>query len=388
MKRVALVGLYKCDNLGDPILAKCTEWLTKNSNDSLQIVKRLSLDTIRIQTKSNPTLISRICLSILGRFGSPLFYEKYLYYFTYKYFLERIIDVDVIIIVGGGLIKYKAQYFWIFLPAVIDAAKKRNKKVILNAVGVEGYDEDDYRCQKLKKALHSSCVQYISTRDDYKTLIESYFDGASGIVCENVADPAVWTSECYGIKKSFDNKSKVIGLGVARGDIFRDHGINVTPEEIINIYSSIAIRLVKEGYSVEIYTNGASCDSSMVDEVSKRVKNLGYQIQSKIPTNDIELIDMISKYNAIIATRLHSCIIAYSMDIPAIGLVWNDKLKLFGEKIGNSSYFITHENFNDAFIFDNFRKAIEQGYDKSLRDNFRNTIKESIDSIVYNICQE
>ncbi|MEE1082585.1 MAG: polysaccharide pyruvyl transferase family protein [Paludibacteraceae bacterium] len=378
--KVALVGLYFENNFGDPIIAKCTEWLLKNSNDSLQITKRLSLDKIRIQTKSNPTLVSRICLSVWGRFGYSFFYEKYLYYFTYKYFLEQLQDVDVIIIVGGGLIKYKAQYFWIYLPAMIDAAEKLGKKVIVNAVGVEGYDEDDYRCQKLKKALHSFSVRHISTRDDYKTLMESYFDGAPKIACENVADPAVWTSECYGIKKRLDNKSKVIGLGVARGDIFRDHGINVTPEEIINIYSSIAIRLIKEGYSVEIYTNGASCDSSMVYEVSNRVQNLGYQIQSKIPTTDIELIDMISKYKAIIATRLHSCIIAYSLEVPAIGLVWNDKLKLFGEKIGNPSYFITYENFNDAFIIDNLQEAMGQEYDKSIRDKFRNTIKDSIDS--------
>jgi polysaccharide pyruvyl transferase WcaK-like protein len=381
--RTALVGLYNCNNLGDPILAKCTEWLYCNCGDSIQISKRLSLDILNIILKKEQSLIYRICVFLKLRFGYSKFYEKYLSFFTYKYYLRELQDVDVVIIVGGGLIKYKAQNFWLFLPSVIKAAEKLKKKVIINAVGVEGYDRYDYRCQKLKRALHSHCILQISTRDDYNTLVSSYFDGNPQIDCVNVADPAVWTSECYNMKRNKDISTGIIGLGIARGEIFIDHGIDVSSEAIKKIYCSIAINLIKMGYTVEIYSNGASCDSSMVSEVFRYVCDLGYSnIRSRIPQTDVDLIEMISSYDAIIATRLHSCIIAYSLEIPAIGLVWNDKLKLFGEKIGSPSYFITHENFNETLIINKLQEAMTRGYEKNIRDNFRKTIKDNVDLII------
>ena len=53
---------------------------------------------------------------------------------------------------GGGLIKFKRENFWQYVPEIIDVAQEQDIPVFLNAVGVEGFDGSDERCLKLKGA--------------------------------------------------------------------------------------------------------------------------------------------------------------------------------------------------------------------------------------------
>ena len=82
------------------------------------------------------------------------------------------------------------------------------------------------------------------------------------------------------------------------------------------------------------------------------------------PENQNEYIDILTSFNSIIAARLHANIIATSYNIPSIGLVWNNKLTLFGKSIGFENRFIKKENFFDSkLIVNELEKAIEKGYD-------------------------
>lgn len=102
----------------------------------------------------------------------------------------------------------------------------------------------------------------------------------------------------------------------------------------------------------------------------------------QIPQTPDELITIISEYKGIISARLHSCIIAYSLGIPAVGLVWNDKLKLFGKNIEAEDYFISHDKFSAEYIIQQFRKALAHGYPEATKEQFRQTIKDSTKDIV------
>lgn len=381
---LALVGLYDCNNFGDPILAKCTEWLYSNSiyGENIAICKRLVTDAIYLHVRRNPSFMERVVQYLLRRFGFKFFFERYLYRATYRYFRKELTGMNAVVFVGGGIIKYKAQYFWLFVPAIIKAAEKLNISVFFNAVGVEGYDANDYRCRHLKKALSSKCVKHISTRDDFKTLHDNYFDTQPCILLTDVADPAVWTKEVYSINiKDMSQNKNTIGIGVARGDIFRDYGIYISPEFVYDLYFEIALVLIKKGYQVEIYTNGAGCDEQMAFNVHKRLKDSGYDVSIKIPTSPEKLINQISFYKGIIATRLHSSIIAYSLNIPAIGLVWNDKQRFFGKKIHSEEYFIQSSEFVADVIVERLDIALKRGYDLITKQVFRDTIVEDINSV-------
>ena len=78
---------------------------------------------------------------------------------------------------------------------------------------------------------------------------------------------------------------------------------------------------------------------------------------------------------------MHACIIAYSLDIPAIGLCWNDKLKLFGENIGYPQRFIEPENMNEDYALEELKEAIKNNYDKKNKEKFLQTQIQSIQDI-------
>ena len=85
-------------------------------------------------------------------------------------------DLDVLIFVGGGLIKFKQQNFHYIITDIIKVAQDLKIPVVFNSVGVEGYDLQDVNCQMLKHAINSKCVKAISTRDDFDLLKNSYIE--------------------------------------------------------------------------------------------------------------------------------------------------------------------------------------------------------------------
>lgn len=99
-----------------------------------------------------------------------------------KYYRKEIADCQLVVVVGGGLIKYTTQYFGTGLRGLLKAAKKNHVKVIFNAVGVEGYDSANSRCKELKYILRHSAFQSVTTRDDIETLRRDYFDGHPSLV--------------------------------------------------------------------------------------------------------------------------------------------------------------------------------------------------------------
>lgn len=221
----------------------------------------------------------------------------------------------------------------------------------------------------------SPALIHVFTRDDLETLISKYYDNYPQRPILRVADPAVWASEVYGITK---NQSSVIGIGIARGEIFQDNGISVNPEEIRELYKAIVEKLIDEGNTVEVFTSGLPADNAFAELVCADLRVDGKNIYCRYPSCAYQLVEIISNYQAIVALRLHACIIAYSLEIPAIGLVWNDKLSLFGRNIHAEDNFIKHKDFNSEYIVKQLYWAINRGYNSNIRLNFRQTIISDI----------
>jgi len=76
---------------------------------------------------------------------------------------------------------------------------------------------------------------------------------------------------------------------------------------------------------------------------------------------------------------LHSCIVSYSLDIPAIGLAWNDKLLFWGKEIEKPERFFDFNELDYMKVIDVMEKAIKEGYDKEYKAKFMNSIYDFID---------
>ncbi|MFP4854635.1 polysaccharide pyruvyl transferase family protein, partial [Paraburkholderia sp. BR14264] len=100
------------------------------------------------------------------------------------------------------------------------------------------------------------------------------------------------------------------------------------------------------------------------------------------PKSTHEFIEMISNCDAIIGARLHACITAYSLDIPSIGLVWNEKLELFGELIGKKENFINVNQFDAKHIVETLQKNRNDYYDIKQRNVLKGLTEEYIERFI------
>ena len=261
-------------------------------------------------------------------------------------------------------------------------AENNNIPVCLNSVGVEGYDENNIKCRVLKKALNRKCIKIKTTRDDIDRL-KKYINNKKDIILKKVSDIAVYTNVVY--KKEKVKNSNCIGLGVSRGNLFIDNGIKYSEEKLLILWKNIINKLEEKNKNWKIYTNGLEADNIFARKLLER---WGYSKDKLIiPNSPEELIDSIASFKGIIATRLHSNIIAYSLKIPAIGLVWNEKLKMFGESIKYPERYFEIKDFDANKIIQALEKAIEEGYTNVSLDKYRESVKEELEYFIRTYCK-
>ena len=293
--------------------------------------------------------------------------------FTEDY--EMVSKSDIIVFDGGGIIKYKYEKFYYYISQILERAQEHEIPVYFCGVGVEGYDETDERCQILKKALRYPCVKGISVRDDLKTLQTDYLQDLNTPCCQ-VWDPAVYTEKVYGIHRN--SKSNVIGLGIIRYKIFEDNDIpQIGKEKQLTMWKSLTEELEVRGYEWKLFVNGAKDDYLFALEVLEYLGKMEEREKYLFPrpTESRELVETIASFKGVVAARMHSNIIAYSLGIPSVGLVWNDKLTFWGKRIGYPERFLTVEHFTGKEIADCLQKSLQEGVKQKSRHFQSSTYK-------------
>ena len=384
MKKNFKVGLlyYKDRNLGDIVLHDTAKYLIDNYLKKQNIeyeIKSIDIgdkfiDTAKVskrREKYNNFLEKELdyylkfkknqkqksTFQILNEWKRSLYYL----YIRNK-ICPKLEKMDVIVFSGGGMIKYHQQEFYLVINDITKFANKKHKPVIFTAVGVEGYDENDNRCRILKRAINRKCVKAISIRDDIDTF-QKYL--TREIPNELVADSALYSKETFHIKK--DSKSNTIGIGVIRPEIFQNYMYSIDEEVLLKMYSETAFKLKEKGFNVKFFTNGAISDQKFILRIKEYLKaddSFDEMVENR-PKTSRELVEMISKYKIVIGTRLHSSIIAYSLGIPVVGIVWNSKQIAFAKINNIEDYFIQKENFNSNYLV---KKVLDAHNQKKLNE--------------------
>lgn len=384
MKKIILAGLSTDRNLGDIVIADCAKFLFNEETKKISDVEYGNLDLTGYYKSiaKKPFLLRKmygawnrlVNLFITNKMKRQVLQHS-------KYYQRHIKNASLIVIVGGGMIKYKYQHFWLYLSGLIDAAERVGVPIVLNALGVEGYNENDPRCQILKRALNNPAVKVITTRDDIDTLQKCYLRGNRQVISRKVADPAVYAADAYNVQQS--KNLGCVGVGLIRGNIFKDNEVTLSKEDVAMLYINILTELDSRGIAWKVFTNGLPADLELAHEIFTAIGKSNEVDNILVPQTAKQLLEIIAGFNAVIAARLHACIISYSLNIPAVGLVWNDKLLLFGESIGHPERFITSDKFDKAYIVNQLEKAQEEGFNMENVEAYNQTIKDSIKEILH-----
>lgn len=326
MKRVNIVLVeYINRNLGDTVIAECTRFFLEEA------LEQAGIENYRIQA-----------------------YNMYSKDMTFIRF------ADAVIFAGGGLIKYKRENFHRYIPDIIEVTEKYNIPVYFNCVGVEDYDEADERCLRLKHSVNQTCVKGITVRDDFEILAEKYLESEKEWL-DKTLDPAAFASEVYQYKGK--KGARKIGLGISQDHLFRDYGSPfITRAFQLDFWKGIIDGLQREGYEWEIFTNGWEEDNKFALEILEYagIEEIGRHLVCR-PVEGRELAGIISGYAGVIAVRLHANIIAFSMGVPSIGLVWNEKMLRWGEASGYPERFIKAEEIGVERVLNALKSALEEG---------------------------
>ena len=90
-------------------------------------------------------------------------------------------------------------------------------------------------------------------------------------------------------------------------------------------------------------------------------------------------MENISGFSSVIAVRMHANIIAFSLGIPSVAFVWNDKLRFFGQSIGYPDRFIEYDKISDAgYVMDVFEKACKEGCSQKILDREKDSAYASV----------
>lgn len=282
---------------------------------------------------------------------------------------ELIKKCDMVIFGGAPLFNYAYQNFYERTAVTLEIAQKYNKPVIFSAIGVEGYSEDNEKCQRLKKALNFDCVKQITTRDGYDFLKQ--YKENDEMVIGKVSDPAVFSSEVFRnfveVPEAANNneenvieKKKKIGVFILRANGFKDNGFNFSKKDSAELWKGIVKQLESKGYDYELLTSGHFGDEAFLDYLIKNEWIDGSKCVFNINTPE-KLIYKISTYDVVVSCRLHPSIISFSLEVPAVGIVWNSKVERFYNNIGYKDRIIGVDGIAPEKVVKKVEESITQG---------------------------
>lgn len=358
--KIAVIGVYFASNLGDAVICDCVaKWFRDaypqaqvdvidiNGNTEFEVQPIVSLRTLHKRQKN----LNRDYW--LVRHG---FHDK-VYYWSSKNMENRMDfygkvadrDYDFAVFAGGQLFMD-----WLSLDVCefLKHFERTKTPVFFNACGV-GISVSKQIKEKVQKYLNSSNVRFISTRDDVEKIGQRYLDTKNKVI--PTYDPALWTYDTYQMERKV---SDVIGLGV----MYCSH---ISVRKLIRFWVNVIKELNKRNIPWKMFCNGSMDDYNLGCHVLERLHLDKETYLCPCAKKPETLIEQISGFKGIISFRLHSHIIAASLDIPAIALVWDDKLRFFYRHLRHEERCMTVKH-SAADVVEQLEKALKEGYDRAL----------------------
>lgn len=287
-------------------------------------------------------------------------------------------DADMVIFGGAPVFNYTYQIFSERTAITLDLCKEYHVPVLFSAVGIEYFNPKNEKCRRITEAVNYEVVRQVTCRDDFESLEK--MKKREDLTIDKVADPAVFTSEIFSNFKKLEDKTvegrqKKIGLFILRAGGFTANGNKLPWRKAARFWMGLIEEIKSRGYDYEVLTSGNFGDEAFVDRL---IRDYGLDT-NKAVFNINTPEDMVSRiygYDGIVSCRLHPNICAYSIRVPAIGLLWNMKVQGFYDSIGYGKRVLSVKEMEPKNVLDSLEAAMEEGVEQNRE--FRMSVYESL----------
>lgn len=362
--RILVLGLYFSNNLGDAVICDCVAAQLHEHFPSAQIDIRDFMDRSEfsvVQEISVDELERRRRRAMLRRYASRYMHWDKQAKHENAQILKSIPYIDVVcsqtydfVVFAGGQVF--ADSLALYLEAFVQRFSQKRTPMFFNACGTGPSASRQIR-KRLSAALSDFWVKFVSSRDNVSLINQCYLTGAKKAV--SVSDPALCCSEVYQVARN--SRSNIVGLGMMYAN-------SIPSKAVLKFWKRLILELEQRGVNWKIFVNGSGNDIAFARYVISNLQELNRPFEhciAPVPRKPLDLVQLLAGFRSIISFRLHSHIIAASLDIPSVGVVWDDKLRFFFQKTGHEERCCTVSDKPET-VLKKLQFAEKEGYDRLL----------------------
>ncbi|MCW5730235.1 MAG: polysaccharide pyruvyl transferase family protein [Alphaproteobacteria bacterium] len=290
--------------------------------------------------------------------------------------LEPLLPHAALMVIGGGQLLLDTELrFPLRIAAATGMASRAGiPTAFLGCGAAASFSPVGWRL--LRRALAAPLTCHVSLRDrESLENVRRGFGDAIRVPLRLGADPAIFAAEVYGFRQRSD--AQAIGLGIMAPRLLRRRAGESAPftdETVLRFWVGLAGRLRDAGHRIELFCNGAPADRAFLARVAGQ---LGLPVPAP-PRTATELAWRIAGFRAIVAHRLHANILALSLGVPAVGLIWDDKLRQFGRLAGRERFFVEPAEQTPETVAARLTEALATPPDEAALAELRRQVREDI----------
>lgn len=366
--KIIVLGSYYSDNLGDGVICECVARQLQNRYPQAEVTICDLLDrnsfqkekgiSMRLLSERRLHLVLRRLVTKWG-FIDKQHLSSASRLHDHMGQVQRVCSrkCDLAVFAGGQMFM---DSYALIVKAYVEGFAVQGVPVLMNACGTGPTYSPRVRAE-LSQALMNPQVKWISTRDDGDAIERYYLQGEKRV--DITYDPALWSSELYQVSK--DRNAVEIGLGILYPDTEQ-----ISPRRAARFWWRLICQLEREGVVWRMFVNGGVGDLTFAHWVYHHLpascrRRPFEDCMAAVPVQPEELLSTIAQFAGIISFRLHSHIIASSLDVPSVAVVWDDKLNFFFEKIGHPERCVYVTDAPEQVLI-RLRQAMREGCPRDL----------------------
>ncbi|WP_375687039.1 polysaccharide pyruvyl transferase family protein [Pseudooceanicola sp. LIPI14-2-Ac024] len=365
--KIVQFGVGLSPNLGDGVIADCLAYGLKARRQGITVT---CVDISGRTARGEQTVANRrLAMALLDHLPRPLRHA------IARRKLEGIVDrvagdwtravqdADLAVIGGGQIFSDANLNFPVKIGRAAGILAAAGTPTAVYAVGVSGNWSDEGR-DRFARVLDCD-LRLVGTRDNASAMAwDRQMPG--GPAPQLTADPGLLAAPCYGPP---GDAAEGIGLCITDFAVLRHHAdgrIAGQGSSADAFYAGIVEALVAGGHRVTLFCNGATEDAAQMARLAALPRLAALAADGRLTvlplaTTPRELALQIAGCRAVIAHRLHACIVAYSYGRPVVGLGWDSKLRAFFDAVGLGESFCDRPDINGAGIAALATAAIDRG---------------------------